>query len=179
MHRNVPRRATNLFLTGVAAYLAMALQSSASQAEMSEDVRRMHERLVATAAGRSSLSGLRIEFLRGGMAAHQSFTIESGKLVTQEWDAPGSRMIRREGSATDARVTELLQRLITAEYWKFQGTRFVPDAPTFVFRFHAGDGEYVDFRCDEEEIRLSPERRAIRELFLDFVADTELRTVSR
>lgn len=177
MHRNPPSRARDVSTVVLAVFLATELPSSAKQDEIPEDARPMHERLVATAAGRSALSELRIELMEGGMAAHRSFSIESGKLVVKEWDAPGSAMVQREGEASDARVARLLQRLLAAEYWRFQGTRFVPDAPMFLFRFYAGDS-YVDFRCDEEEIEASPERRAIRNLFLDFVTETELETIS-
>jgi hypothetical protein len=178
MHRNAPSRARDVSTIVLAVFLATALPSSARQEELPENVRPVHARLVATAAGRNALSELRIEFMEGGMAAHRSVSIEAGKLAVKAWDAPGSAMVQREGDATDARVSRLLQRLIAAEYWKFGGTRFVPDAPTFLFRFHFEGREYVDFRCDEEEIEASAERRAIRQLFLDFVTETELETIS-
>ena len=149
-----------------------------SEAAMSEDVRRMHERLVALSKGEGSTSDLRIEFMDGsGMSSHRSFNIEAGHLVSKEWKSPGSPMIHREGSVTDSRVSKLLQQLIAKQYWTFQGTRFIPDAPMFLFRFYYGDLKYVDFRCDAEEFQKSQARVAIRNLFLKFASETEMKTV--
>jgi hypothetical protein len=145
---------------------------------MSEDVQRMHERLVALSGGQGSISDLRIELMDGGMAAHRSFTIEAGKIVSKEWTSPGSRMIQREGSVTEAGISKLLQELIAKRYWTFPGTRFVPDAPVFLFRFYYGDLAPVDFLCDEEELVGSEARVAIRDTFLQFVSATEMKTVS-
>ncbi len=124
---------------------AKAAQGSESEAAMSEDVRRMHERLIALSKGEGSTSGLRIEFM--------------------------------EGSVTDSRVSELLQQLIAKQYWTFQGTRFIPDAPMFLFRFYYGDLKYVDFRCGAEEFRKFEARSAIRSLFLRFASETKMKTV--
>lgn len=145
---------------------------------MPEDVRRMHERLMALSQGEDSIADLRIELMDGGMASHRSFTIGAGKLVSKEWKSPGSPMIHREGTVTDSRVSNLLQELIARKYWTFPGTRFVPDAPTFLFRFFYRDLKYVDFRCDDEELRESAGRVAIRDSFLEFVSETEMTTVS-
>ena len=151
---------------------------SGSEAGMSEDVQRMHEQLLALTEGEGSISDLRIEFMdTRGLSAHRSFLIEARSLVSKEWKSPGSPMIHLKGNVTDSRVTELIQELIDKQYWTFQGTRFVPDAPTFLFRFYYADLPYVDFRCDAEEFRQSPERAAIRDLFLKFVSETEMRTV--
>ena len=157
---------------------AKAAQGSESEAAMSEDVRRMHERLIALSKGEGSTSGLRIEFMDGsGMSSHRSFNLEAGKLVSKEWKSPGSPMIHREGSVTDSRVSELLQQLIAKQYWTFQGTRFIPDAPMFLFRFYYGDLKYVDFRCGAEEFRKFEARSAIRSLFLRFASETKMKTV--
>ena len=137
----------------------------------------MHDRLVALSKGEGSTSELRIEFMDGGMSAHRSFSIEAGRLASKEWKSPGAPMIQREGRVTDSRVSELLQQLIASKYWTFQGSRFVPDAPIFLFRFHHGDLKAVDFRCDDHEIRESEARGAIRELFLRFASDTEMQAV--
>ena len=144
---------------------------------MSEDMRRMHERLVALSEGEASTAELRIELMDGGMSSHRSFSIEAGKLVSKEWKSPGSPMIHREGRVTDARVAHLLQQLIAKRYWLFEGTRFIPDAPMFLFRFYYGDLQHVDFRCDAEELEESEVRGAIRDLFLKFVSETELTRV--
>lgn len=144
---------------------------------MPEDVRRMHERLVALSEGNGPMGDLRIEFIDGGMSAHRSFRIEAGKLVSNEWKSPGSAMIRREGDVPDSRVIELLRALITKRYWTFQGTRFTPDAPMFLFRFSYRDSSHVDFRCDLDELRESEARESIRNLFLEFVSETEMKAV--
>ena len=156
----------------------LAALGAESRAEMSEDVRRMHERLVALSQGEGSMSDLRIEFLDGGMSAHRSFLIEGGTLVSKEWSAPGAPMVQLEGSVTDSRVSELLERLIAKQYWTFEGTRFVPDASLFLFRFYYRDLKPVDFRCDAEEFQRSETRAAIRDLFLRFVAETEMKAAS-
>ncbi len=144
---------------------------------MSEDVRRMHERLVALSKGEGSISDLRVEFMDGGMSSHRSFNIEVGKLVSKEWKSPGARMIHREGRVNDSRVSKLLEQLIAQQYWTFEGTRFIPDAPIFLFRFYYGDMKHVDFRCDAEELQQSETRTAIRELFLRFASETEMKPV--
>jgi hypothetical protein len=157
--------------------VAETAQAMATENEMSEDVRRMHERLTALSRGEGSIDSLRIEFMDGGMSAHRSFGLEAGKLVSKEWTSPGSEMVHREGRVTERRVTELLRELIDQRYWTFPGTRFFPDAPIFLFRFYYGDLKHVDFRCDHEELRGSPERSAIRDVFLELVADTEMKPV--
>ena len=164
------------------ALLAIAGSDSAgagqvSESAMSEDEQRMHERLVALTEGAGSVSDLHIEFMDGSMVSHRSVHIEAGELVSKEWKSPGSPMIHLEGRVTDARVSELLRRLIAEQYWTFQGTRFVPDAPTFLFRFYYGDLKYVDFSCDAAEFQDSPARTRIRDLFVRFLSDTELTSV--
>ena len=157
---------------------AKAAQGPESEVAMSEDVRRMHERLIALSKGEGSTSELRIEFMDGsGMSSHRSFNIEAGNLVSKEWKSPGSPMIHREGRVTDSRVSKLLQLLIAKQYWTFEGTRFIPDAPMFLFRFYYGGLNYVDFRCDAEEFRKSEARGAIRNLFLNFASETEMKSV--
>jgi hypothetical protein len=153
-------------------------QETESGAAMSEDARQMHERLIALSQGEASLLDLRIEFADiRGMRSHQSFTVEEGRLESKEWTAAGAPMIHREGNVGEKRIAQLLQALIKKEYWRFQGTRFVPDAPTFLFRFYYRDVQYVDFGCDDAEIAESAERIAIRELFLQFAAGTDMSTI--
>ena len=176
------RRALRLGLTLVLVITELAhaegAQEPESEAAMTEDVRRMHERLTALSRGEGSMSQLRVEFMdASGLSSHRSYSIESGKLVSREWPSPGSAMIQREGSVPAARVSELLQQLIANEYWRFEGTRFTPDAPMFLFRFYDVDLKPVDFRCDAEEYRKSEARSAIRTLFLEFVSKTEVKTV--
>jgi len=156
---------------------AETAQTSTSEVAMSEDARRMHEQLVALSNGKDSISELRIELMDGGPWAHESVTIEAGTLTSKEWKSPGSPMIHREGSVSDARLTELVRQLIEKRYWTFQGTRFVPDAPVFLFRFYYGDLEPVDFRCESEEIESSTQRREVREIFRQFVSETEMTPV--
>jgi hypothetical protein len=171
-------------LLGLGAFLAVigphegrasAAQGSEARRAMSEDARRMHENLVALSKGEGSISDLRVEFMDGGMSSHRSFAIEAGKLVSKQWESPGARMIQREGRVDDARVRKLLEQLIARQYWTFEGTRFVPDAPIFLFRFHYGDLKHVDFRCDAEELQRSETRTAIRDLFLKFASETEMK----
>lgn len=156
---------------------AWRAQGPESEATMSEDARRMHERLVALSEGEGSISDLRIEFMDGSMASHKSYRIETGKLVSKEWPSPGSPMVERAGSVPDAKLSELLRQLIAKEYWQFEGTRFTPDSPTFLFRFYYGELTPVDFRCDAEEFRSSAARSAIRSLFLDLVSGTRWASV--
>lgn len=152
--------------------------TSAQSAAMSEDAGRMHERLLALSQGDGSLSELRIEFMdANGLSSHRSFNLQSGTLVSKEWSSPGAAMVQREGTVSDARIVALLEKLIAIRYWTFQGTRFVPDAPVFLFRFYYGDLAYVDFRCDAGEFRQSDERSAIRDAFLQFVDETEMQTI--
>lgn len=152
-------------------------QAPGSELALSPAAARMHERLVTLSEGNGSLSELRIELMDGGMSSHRSFELHAGKLVGKEWSTPGAPMVRSEGSVTDSRVSELLLQLIATRYWTFQGTRFVPDAPVFLFRFYYGDLDPVDFRCDAEELQRSESRRVIRDLFLDLVSETEMKTV--
>lgn len=166
-----------LGLVALLAFDARAAQAPSPEAGMSEDARRMHERLVALSKGEDSPSELRIEFMDGSMSAHRSFNLEAGYLVSKEWKSPGAPMIHREGTVSDSRVSELLQQLIAKQYWRFQGTRFVPDAPMFLFRFYYGDLKAVDFRCDADEFQESQARGAVRELFLKFASETEMQNV--
>jgi len=143
---------------------------------MRDDVRAMHERLIGLTQGRGVLSDLRIEFMdTKGLASHRSIELAGGRLVSKEWKSPGGPMELREGSVSDARLLELLEQLIEKQYWTFSGTRFVPDAPTFLFRFYYGDLAYVDFSCQREEIERSPARGLVRGLFLSLVDDTEMK----
>lgn len=125
------------------------------------------------------MAELRIEFVDGGMQSHRSFDLQAGRLVSKEWPSPGSPMVEREGSVTSARVSRLVEQLIGKRYWTFGGTRFVPDARVFLFRFYYGDLNPVDFRCDHDELQRSPARVAIRDLFLTLASEIEMKPASR
>lgn len=157
---------------------APVLAQAPTDPGMSEDVRRMHEQLIVLSEGEGSLSDLRIELMEGGMAAHRSLHIGDGKLVSKEWTSPGSPVIQLEGNVADSRLIALIQQLIEKEYWSFEGTRFVPDAPVFLFRFFYADLKSVDFRCDADELEKSEARVAIRKLFLELVNGNEMRPVA-
>ncbi len=166
-----------ILLAVAAGHHVTAAQEGGSAPEMSEDIRLMRERLVSLSRGEGSLAELRIQLMDGNRASHRSMLLEGGELVIKKWTAPGSPMVERKGIVTEARVSALLRQLIAKRYWTFHGTRFVIDAPTFLFRFYYPGLEHVAFYCDHEELDASPARAEIRELFLDFVASTKTRPV--
>ena len=139
--------------------------------EMSQDELRMKERVIALSQGEGSVADLRIEGMDGGMASFTHFEITDGKVVRKRWETPGLSAQQGERAVTHEEIRALLKELVAKEYWTFKGTRFIPDANTFLFRFYDKDLQPVDYRCDAEEYRQSPPRSAIRAVLLNFVSD--------
>lgn len=137
--------------------------------ELSKDDLRMKEQLIALSQGKGSITDLRIELMDGGMAAHRSYLIADRKILKREWNSPGSPEKHEERTVTDDQVRKLLQELIEKQYWTFQGTQFIPDTNTFLFRFYYKNLQYVDYHCDANEYISSPQRSAIRSALLTFV----------
>ena len=147
------------------------IQPVLAAGELSEDELRMKERVIALSQGAGSLEGLRIEVTDGsGMERSESYNIADGKIVSRIWESPGSPEKRGERTVTDKQVRALLRELVAKQYWTFEGTRFVPDANMFLFRFYSKDLKPVDYSCDADEYARSPERSAIRSVLLTFVA---------
>lgn len=137
--------------------------------EYVEDPARVRQQVDALARGDGSLDGFRIEVFEGGMAAHTSYLIHgTGAIETRAWDHPGAPEARSERAVSGDDVRKLLGKLLAREYWTLEGTRFVPDAPTFILRLWDGDRVYEDYSCMIEECLASPPRAAIRQLLLDF-----------
>ena len=149
--------------------LSLGIVQAVAAAELSEDELRMKERLVALSQGTDSLEDLRIELADGNMVASRTYDIAGGKIVSRIWDAPGSPEKREERSVTDEEVRRLLRELVDKQYWTFQGTQFTPDNTMFLFRFYYKDLQPVDYRCDVEEYKSSPQRSAVRSVLLNFV----------
>ena len=145
------------------------IQPPLSAGELSKDDLRMKEQLIALSQGEGSITDLRIELMDGGMAAHRSYLIADGKIVKREWDSPGSPEKYEERAVTDDQVRKHLQELIEKQYWTFQGTQFIPDNNMFLFRFYYKNLQHVDYRCDVDEYKPSPQRSAIRSALLAFV----------
>ncbi len=151
--------------------LSLGMIHSVAAAELSKDALRMKERVIALSQREGSVAALRIELMDGGMGSARFYDIANGKVVSRAWDVPGSPEKRNERAVTDEEVRQLLRELIEKEYWTFEGTRFVPDANMFLFRFYDKDLQPVDYRCDAQEYQSSEQRSAIRAVFLNFVAD--------
>ena len=64
-----------------------------------------------------------------------------------------------------------LRMLVEQQYWAFEGTQFIPDADTLLFRLQDQGLTPVQYRCDAKEYEASPERAAIRSLLLTFVGE--------
>jgi len=150
------------------------IQPPLAAEELSENDLRMKEQLIALSQGQGSVADLRIELMDGGMAAHRSYLIADGKIVTRAWDSPGSSEKYDEWTVTDDEVRKLLRELIDKQYWTFEGTRFVPDSNMFLFRFYYKNLQYVDYSCDVNEYEPSLQRSAIRSALLTFVSDSSL-----
>ena len=138
--------------------------------ELSEDELRMKEQLIALTHGEGSVADLRIELMEGGMAAHRSYLIANGKIIKREWESPGAPEQHDEWSVIDDAVRRLLRELVEKQYRTFEGTRFIPDNTTFLFRFYYKDLSPVSYRCDIDECESSPQRSAIRSALLTFVS---------
>ena len=136
---------------------------------LSEDELRMKERLIALSRGEGAVADLKVELMDGGMLRHRGDTIANGKIVSQIWDLavpPKSE----ERAVTDREIRQLLRTLIEHQYWTFQGTQFVPDAPGFMFRFHYKDLPPIEYRCETHEYEPSAQLSAIRSVWLSFVS---------
>ncbi|HBO97159.1 MAG TPA: hypothetical protein DE315_06275 [Candidatus Omnitrophica bacterium] len=136
---------------------------------LSEDELRMKERLIALSRGEGAVADLKAELMDGGMLRHRGDTIANGKIVSQIWDLavpPKSE----ERAVTDREIRQLLRTLIEHQYWTFQGTQFVPDAPGFMFRFHYKDLPPIEYRCETREYEPSAQLSAIRSVWLSFVS---------
>ena len=136
---------------------------------LSEDELRMKERLIALSRGEGAVADLKAELMDGGMLRHRGDTIANGKIVSQIWDLavpPKSE----ERAVTDKEIRQLLRTLIEHQYWTFQGTQFVPDAPGFMFRFHYKDLPPIEYRCETHEYEPSAQLSAIRSVWLSFVS---------
>ena len=142
--------------------------------ELSQDELSMKDRLVALSQKTSSLDDLKIEFFDGsGMSPDlKIYNIMKGKISAQHWTLRfGSQAKIHERAMTDDELRNLLRELIEKRYWTFKGTRFTPDAPLFLFRFHYKGLNPVDYHCEDDEYRKSKELSSIRDLFLRFVSD--------
>ncbi len=145
------------------------IQPLVATGDLSEDELRMKERLIALSRGEGAVTDLRVELMDGGRLRHRGDTIANGKIVSQIWDLavpPKSE----ERAVTDKEIRQLLRTLIEHQYWTFQGTQFVPDAPWFMFRFHYKDLSPIEYRCDAHEYEPSAQLSAIRSAWLSFVS---------
>ena len=149
------------------------LQPPAAAGDRAQDEQRMKERLTALSRGQGSLADFRIQMMDGGMAAARHWEIAKGKVVYRAWLEAGASEQHSERAVTDDEIRALLSTLVKQEYWTFAGTRFVPDANMFLFRFYDKDLEPVDYSCDAEEYPPSSPRAAIRAIFLTFVSNGE------
>src|SRR3989338_5992671 len=120
------------------------IQPPLAATEWPEDELRMKERVVALSQGEGSLADFRIELMDGSMVSSRHYDIAKGKVVSHGWDAPGSPAKDSERAVTDEAIRQLLRDLVDQQYWAFEGTRFVPDAESFLFRFYDKDLPYVD-----------------------------------
>ena len=141
--------------------------------ELSEGELRMKERVIALSREDGSLADLRIELIDGGpMTGERTalYDIAGGKIVSQEWDAPGSPEKRQERATTEEEVRKLLQELVEKQYWTFQGTQFIVDADEFMFRVHYKNLQPVEYRCQAHEYQQSQPLSAIRAVLLTFMS---------
>ena len=146
------------------------IQPAVAAKQSPEDELRMKERVIALSQGAGSIADLHIELMDGsGMGSHHIYDIASGKVVDQAWEVSRGPEKRSERAVTDEQVRALLRELVAKQYWTFEGTQFTPDANMFLFRFYDKNLQYVDYRCDADEYARSPQRSAIRSVFLTFV----------
>ncbi len=158
--------------------LSLGIVQAVAAAELSKDELRMKEHLIALGQGAESLEGLRIEVADGSAMTpnYGSYDIADGKVVSQEWTEIGGEEKRSERAVSDEQVRGLLRELAERQYWTFQGTSFIPDADTFLFRFYYKDLKDVTYRCDAQEYQQSEPRSAIRDVFLKFVSKNSVQT---
>lgn len=141
--------------------------------ELSEDELRMKERLIALSRGEGNVADLHIELMDGGaMTIGKSgiYDIANGKIVSQRWDGIASPVKRQERAVSDQKIRQFFQTLIEHQYWTFKGTKFIPDANGFMFRFHYKGLPPIEYRCDAHEYEPSAQLSAIRSLWLNFVS---------
>ncbi|MBI5149612.1 MAG: hypothetical protein HZA28_02415 [Candidatus Omnitrophica bacterium] len=141
--------------------------------ELSEDELRMKERLITLSRGEGAVADLQMKVRDGGaMTIGESgiYHIANGKIVSQKWDGIALPVKRQERVVTDEEVRKLLRQLIEHEYWTFQGTQFIVDASSFMFRFHYKDMPPVEYYCDAQEYEPSAQLSAIRSAWLSFVS---------
>jgi hypothetical protein len=163
------REAVVLTRIALGLLLAATFVRPAAVQESIEDEARVRQSVTALSRGEGSIEGLKLELMDGGMLAHASFEIAEGKVVREAWERPGGPAQRNERPVTEAEVRALLRELLAREYWRLEGTRFVPDAPIFILRIWNTDRSYAQYGCMIEECERTPERAAIRQLLLEFV----------
>lgn len=158
--------------------LTLGIIQSLAAGELSGDAQRMKERLVALSQGAGAVADFRMELLGGGAmtgAKMGIYTIADGKIISQEWDAPGSPEKRDERVVTEDEIRKLVRELVEKQYWTFQGTAFIPDAEEFMFRIHYKNLQPVEYRCQAREYQPSQPLSAIRSVLLTFVSGSTLR----
>ena len=138
--------------------------------ELSDAELKMKERVTALSQGEGDMTRFRIELFYGDMVRSVSAQIIHGAVLSQTYDRPGGPSKTDKRDVTDDEIRGLLKELVAKQYWIFQGTKFVPDAEALIFRLRDKDLPPVDYRCDAEEIGKSPEREAIRTLFVTFLS---------
>ncbi len=161
------RRPIVILLLGVG-----LVQPMLAARELSDDELRMKEQLIALSQGEGSVADLQIELTDGSpmqTIGTRIYTIADGKVISQEWDAPGSPEKRAEWAVTDDGIRNLLRELVTAQYWTFRGTEFTPDADEFMFRIHYKNLPPIEYRCQAHEYRQSQPFAAIRSVLLAFI----------
>lgn len=148
------------------------IQPPLAASELSQDELRMKERLTALGRGKGSVADFRIEGMDGGMVLFTTFEITGGGVIRQRTHRlePRPSSPRKEWSVTDEEIRALLRDLVAKQYWTFGGTRFIPDADAFRFRFHYKGLPPVDYSCDAHEYQQSPHRAAIRSVLMAFVS---------
>ncbi len=104
------------------------------------------------------------------MASARIYDIANGKIISQEWDRPGSSLKRHDRAVTDEEMRNLLRQLIEHGYWTFRGTQFIVDANEFMFRFHYRGLESIEYSCQTHEYKPSQQLSAIRSVWLSFVS---------
>ena len=145
------------------------IQPAVAAKQSPEDELRMKERVIALSQGTGSVADLHLELMDGSRAAFSSYDIANGKVMSRVWESPGSPKKSSERTVTDEEVRALLRELVAKQYWTFEGTQFIPDAPMLLFRFYDKSLQFIDYRCDADEYERSPERSAIRSVLLAFV----------
>lgn len=172
--RRSPKCSSFRWLAPVLLTLGFGLiQPPLAARELSEDELRMKERVIALSQGEGSVGDLQIEVLDGTamtLSGNRIDHITDGKVTSQVWDYIGSPVKRDERAVTDDEVRKLLGALVEKKYWTFQGIKFIPDADSFLFRFHYKDLQPVEYHCQAHEYQQSQPLSAIRSVWLAFVS---------